>query len=256
VLDIKNLHVTIDDKHILQGLNLSIQRGEIHVVMGPNGSGKSTLVHTLAGRAINCVTDGTMHWFDQDLNALPIDARAALGIFLAFQHPLSLPGVTNIQFLKASVNAVRCARQQPTLDAIDFLNRVRSTLATVGMDETFLYRQVNEGFSGGEKKRNEVLQMLLLEPQLILLDETDSGLDIDGIQMIAEGVNAMRDGQRSMLIVTHYVRLLDYINPDFVHLIYQGRLVKTGDKTLAAQLDQQGYRWLAEIDNPQVDRYA
>lgn len=256
MLTIDNLHVRIDDKTILQGINLSVQKGEVHVIMGPNGSGKSTLVHTLAGRASHEITQGSITYLNQDLNRLSVDARAALGIFLAFQHPVSLPGVTNVQFLKESVNAIRRARQQPPFDAIDFLTQVRDTVAKVGMDETFLYRSVNEGFSGGEKKRNEILQMLLLEPQLILLDETDSGLDVDGIKMIAKGVNAMKNPNRSILIVTHYVRLLDYIEPDYVHLLYQGRLVKTGDKTLATKLDQQGYRWLEAIEEPKAMNYA
>lgn len=244
MLSIEHLHVAVDDKSILRGINLTIQAGQVHAIMGPNGSGKSTLSHTLAGRDGYVVTQGSIQYKGEDLLKINTETRAVKGIFLAFQYPVVLPGVTNVNFLKESVNTIRRARNQQPLDAIDFLSLVRQKLALLDMDETLLYRAVNDGFSGGEKKRNEILQMLLLEPDLIILDETDSGLDIDALKMVAKGVNAMRSANRAILVVTHYQRLLDYIVPDFVHVMMNGQIIRTGDKGLALELEQKGYGWV------------
>lgn len=244
MLKIDNLHATVADKAILKGLNLMVKPGEVHAIMGPNGAGKSTLGNVLSGKPGYEVTEGSVRFAEDDLLALDTHERAQAGVFLAFQYPVEIPGVTNIYFLRAAVNAVRKAQGQEPLDAMDFIGLVKSKLKHLQMDEKFLYRDVNVGFSGGEKKRNEILQMLLLEPKLAILDETDSGLDIDALKIVAEGVNRMRDAERSFIVVTHYQRLLDYIEPDFVHVLADGKIVKSGDKSLALDLEQQGYGWL------------
>jgi len=249
MLEINNLHVTVSDekqqaKAILRGLNLQIQSGEVHAIMGPNGSGKSTLANILAGRADYTVTAGSVAFQQEDLLALVPEDRAMRGLFLAFQYPTEIPGVNNMYFLRTALNSLRKKKGLSPLDAADFLMLVKAKLKEVGLDEGFLHRAVNEGFSGGEKKRNEVLQMLVLEPQLIILDETDSGLDIDALQMVARAVNSLRHSGRSVLIVTHYQRLLNYIEPDKIHVMAQGRILKSGDKSLALELEAKGYGWI------------
>ena len=244
MLKINNLHAAVDGKAILKGLNLEVGSGEVHAIMGPNGSGKSTLAQVLAGRDTFTVSDGSVDWDGTDLLALPAEERARAGLFLAFQYPVEIPGVSNAYFLKAAVNAVRRHRGLPEYDAMDFLARVKAEMKAVGMKEEFLYRSVNEGFSGGEKKRNEVLQMALLEPRLAVLDETDSGLDIDALKIVAEGVNRLRSPERSMIVITHYQRLLDYIVPDKVHVLSQGRIVRSGGRELALELEEHGYGWI------------
>lgn len=246
MLDIKDLTAGVNDKTILRGLNLQVKPGEVHAIMGPNGAGKSTLANVLAGRNTVTVTGGSVQFNQQDLLSLSPDQRAHAGIFLAFQYPVEIPGVNNIYLLKAAVNAVRKARGLSEYDAMDFLTLVKEKMAKVDMDQDFLYRSVNEGFSGGEKKRNEVLQMTLLEPKLAVLDETDSGLDIDALKIVADGVNALRSPERSFIVVTHYQRLLDYIVPDYVHVLAQGKIVKSGGRELALELEQQGYGWIGE----------
>lgn len=244
MLSIKNLTVNVDGKAILKGINLDIRPGEVHAIMGPNGSGKSTLAHVLAGRDNYEVTGGSVEYCGKDLLALAPEVRAREGVFLAFQYPVEIAGVSNIYLLKAAVNAVRKHRGLEEFDAMDFLTYVKEKMKLVEMKEDFLYRSVNEGFSGGEKKRNEILQMAVLEPKLALLDETDSGLDIDALKVVANGVNALRSPERAVVMVTHYQRLLNYIVPDRVHVLAQGRIVKSGDKTLAHELEQRGYGWL------------
>ncbi len=244
MLEIKNLHASIDGKEILRGINLTVNAGEVHAIMGPNGSGKSTLSNVLAGRDDYEITQGTVLYKGEDLLALPAEQRAQRGVFLAFQYPVEIPGVSNIYLLKAALNAVRQYQGLDDLDAIDFLTLVRSKLELVKMDEDFLHRGVNEGFSGGEKKRNEILQMALLEPSLAILDETDSGLDIDALKTVSDGVNSLRAPDRAMVIITHYQRLLDYIIPDFVHVLSNGQIVKTGGKELALELESKGYNWV------------
>lgn len=244
MLTIKDLKVNIEDKAILRGLNLEIKPGEIHAIMGPNGSGKSTLANVLAGREEYEVVDGSITYEGEDLLEMDVDERAQKGVFLAFQYPVEIPGVSTATFLKSAVNAVREARGQEELKAIDMLKLLREKTAMVGMDQKFLQRSLNEGFSGGEKKRNEMLQMALLEPNLAVLDETDSGLDIDALKIVADVVNKMRAANRSFLIVTHYQRLLNYIVPDHVHVLVNGRIVKSGDKSLALKLEEQGYDWV------------
>lgn len=244
MLNIKNLHVSIDGKHILQGIDLQVMPGEVHAIMGPNGSGKSTLAHVLAGREGYEVTEGEITYGGQDLLSLAPEERAREGIFLAFQYPVEIPGVNNTYFLKAAVNAIRKHRGEPELDAMDFMQLMKNKVKIVGMDEALLKRAVNEGFSGGEKKRNEILQMALLEPRLAILDETDSGLDIDALKMVAEGVNRLRSPDRAIIVVTHYQRLLNYIVPDYVHVLAQGRVVKSGDRSLAEHLEEAGYGWI------------
>lgn len=246
MLSINNLHASAEGKEILQGISLQIKKGEVHAIMGPNGSGKSTLANILSGRPGYQITQGEILFEGGNLNDLSIEARAAAGIFLAFQYPVAIPGVSNINFLKAAINALRKARGGSPIDAMDFLKLVRSQMATLEMDESFLYRSLNEGFSGGEKKRNEILQMILLEPSLAILDETDSGLDIDALRIVAQGVNQLRSPDRSFLVITHYQRLLDYIEPDHVHVLSKGRIIKSGGKDLALALEAQGYGWLDE----------
>jgi len=246
MLTIDNLHARVEGKDILKGLSLAIAPGEVHAIMGPNGSGKSTLGHILAGRPGYEVTAGTVTFQGEDLLAMDTEQRARAGVFLAFQYPVEIPGVSNMEFLKASVDAVREHRGQETLDAVTFMKQAREACKTASLDQAFLKRGVNEGFSGGEKKRNELLQMLLLEPTLGILDETDSGLDIDALQVVAEGVNSMRGAERSFILVTHYQRLLNYIQPDRVHVLAGGRIVRSGDASLAHHLEDKGYAWLED----------
>lgn len=241
MLKIKDLHASVEGKRILNGLSLEVKPGEVHAIMGPNGSGKSTLSQVLAGREDYQVESGQVEYLGQDLFELSIEERARAGIFLAFQYPIEIPGVSNAYFLRAALNAVRRHQGLDELDAMDFFKRVKEEMKTVGMREEFLYRSVNEGFSGGEKKRNEVLQMALLEPKLAILDETDSGLDIDALRVVADGVNRMRSPDRALIVITHYQRLLDYIVPDYVHVLVRGRIVKSGGKELAEELEQSGY---------------
>lgn len=241
MLTINNLHAKIDDKAILHGLNLRVNAGEVHAIMGPNGSGKSTLGNVLAGREEYTVTQGEVEFLQQNLLDLSPEERARLGVFLSFQYPVEIPGVTNIYLLKAAVNSIRKARGESELDAIDFLNLVKQKLKQMDMAEEFLYRSVNEGFSGGEKKRNEILQMSLLEPKLAVLDETDSGLDIDALRIVADGINALRHPERAIILITHYQRLLDYVEPDYVHVLARGEIIKSGDKNLAKELEKGGY---------------
>lgn len=251
MLEIKNLHANVDGKEILRGINLTVNPGEVHAIMGPNGAGKSTLSNVLAGRDGYEVTEGEIIYKGENLLQLEPEERAQRGIFLAFQYPVEIPGVSNIYLLKAALNAVRKYQGLDELDAIDFLTLVRSKMELVKMDEQFLHRSVNEGFSGGEKKRNEILQMALLEPALAILDETDSGLDIDALRIVSEGVNALRAEDRSIVMITHYQRLLDYIVPDYVHVLSAGRIVKSGDKELAKELERSGYSWIHEAPEGQ-----
>ena len=246
MLSINNLQVAIEDKTILRGLNLEVGSGEVHAIMGPNGSGKSTLSHVLAGREGYQVTAGDVLFEGQDLLALEPEQRAHKGIFLAMQYPVELPGVNNMMFMRESLNAIRRARGEAELDAVEFMQRVREKARLVELDEQLLKRNVNAGFSGGEKKRNEILQMAMLEPRLAILDETDSGLDIDALRIIAGGVNALRSPQRSIILITHYQRLLEYIQPDTVHVLVDGRIVRSGDKQLALQLEEKGYGWIEQ----------
>jgi Fe-S cluster assembly ATP-binding protein len=250
MLTIENLHVSITDEKqkeraILNGFDLMVKPGEVHAIMGPNGSGKSTLLNVLAGRDDYQIKQGKIALNGTDLMMLAPEDRAYLGLFLAFQYPTEIPGVNNMYFIRSALNSLRKQKKQPPLDAADFLMLVKDKMKIVGLPETFLHRALNEGFSGGEKKRNEVLQMLIFEPEIILLDETDSGLDIDALQMVASSVNRLRNGQRSMIIVTHYQRLLDYIAPDVVHVMANGQILKSGDKSLALELEAKGYGWLA-----------
>jgi Fe-S cluster assembly ATP-binding protein len=246
MLEIKNLHAEIDGKKILKGVDLTVNAGEVHAIMGPNGSGKSTLAQVLAGRDVYTVTEGEVIYQGKDLLEMVPEDRAREGIFLAFQYPLEIPGVSNMYFLKAALNTIRKSRGEPELDAVDFLAMVREKMKLLGIDETLMSRAVNEGFSGGEKKRNEIFQMSVLEPKLAILDETDSGLDIDALRVVADGVNRLRSKDRSIIVVTHYQRLLNYIVPDFVHVLSAGRIVKSGGRELALELEQKGYGWLEE----------
>jgi len=244
MLSVKGLRANVGDQEILKGLDLEVGPGEVHAIMGPNGSGKSTLSHVLAGREGYRVTAGSVTFVGQDLLALEPEERARLGLFLAFQYPVELPGVNNTAFLKAALNSLRKARGEPELDAVAFLRLIKDKLRVLHLDESLLKRPVNVGFSGGEKKRNEIFQMALLEPRLAILDETDSGLDIDALRGVAEGINALRAPERSMILVTHYQRLLDYIQPDYVHVLAQGRIIRSGGKELALELEEKGYGWI------------
>lgn len=244
MLIIENLTAKINDKEILHGINLTINPGEVHAIMGPNGSGKSTLANVLAGKENYTVTGGSVKFLGEDLLSKPAELRAVSGLFLAFQYPIEIPGVNNMYFLKAALNNIRKKNGEKELDAFDFMELVKEKMQIVSMNESFLQREVNVGFSGGEKKRNEILQMLVLEPKLAILDETDSGLDIDALQVIAKGVNSLRSRDRSIVMVTHYQRLLNYIVPDYVHILYHGKIVKSGGKELAQELEAQGYGWL------------
>lgn len=244
MLRITDLYARVEEKEILKGLSLTVKPGEVHAIMGPNGSGKSTLGNVLSGRTGYEVTGGTVEFNGQNLFDLETEERARQGLFLAFQYPVEIPGVSNMEFLKAAVDARRKHLNLPELSAVEFMKLARETSKRVSLDQAFLKRGVNEGFSGGEKKRNEILQMMLLEPRLCILDETDSGLDIDALQVVANGVNAMRSEERSFIVVTHYQRLLDYIVPDYVHVLAGGRIVRSGDKELAKELEAKGYGWI------------
>lgn len=249
MLSIKNLHASIDGKKILDGLTLEVKPGEIHAIMGPNGSGKSTLASTLSGKPGYNVDSGSVSFDGKDLFSLEAHERACSGLFLAFQYPVELPGVNNAYFLRAALNAQRRFRGEPEIDAYDFMTSIREKLSLLEMSEDFLKRGVNEAFSGGEKKRNEILQMLLLAPKFALLDETDSGLDIDALQVISKGVNAMASADNGLLMITHYQRLLNHIKPDFVHVLAKGKIIKSGDYRLALELEEKGYGWLGIEDN-------
>ncbi len=244
LLEIRDLHVSVNDKAILQGINLTIGSGEVHAIMGPNGSGKSTLANLIARKEGYQVTQGHLTYLGEDLLTFSPEVSASLGIFLGFQYPIAIPGVTNAHFLKTAFNAQRKAQGKALLDAMDFLTIIKEKMALLDMPETLLYRALNDGFSGGEKKRNEILQMLLLEPKLALLDEIDSGLDIDALKAVAAGINANRSSDRAMILITHYQRLLDYVKPDFVHVMANGKIVKSGDKSLAIELENRGYAWI------------
>ncbi len=246
MLDIKNIHANIEGKEILKGLSLKVNPGEVHAIMGPNGSGKSTLASVLAGREEYEVTDGEILFKGDNILELSPEDRARKGIFLAFQYPIEIPGVSNANFLKTAINEIRKSKGQEPLDSKDFLKLMKEKMQLVEMDKTMTQRSVNEGFSGGEKKRNEIFQMAMLEPDLCILDETDSGLDIDALRIVSHGVNALRDGNRSFVVITHYQRLLDYIVPDYVHVLYKGRIVKSGPKELALELEEKGYDWIKE----------
>jgi len=252
MLKIENLHAEVGGKEILKGLNLEIKAGEVHAIMGPNGSGKSTLASVLAGKPDYEITGGSIDFNGIDLLELKPEERAAEGVFLAFQYPIEIPGVSNINFLKTAINEIRTYKELPPMEARDFLARIKECQKLVEFDAKLTGRSLNEGFSGGEKKRNEIFQLAMLEPKLAILDETDSGLDIDALKIVAEGVNRLRSVDRSFLIITHYQRLLDYIVPDVVHVLYNGKIVKTGDKNLALELEEKGYDWLKEL-NPSLE---
>jgi Fe-S cluster assembly ATP-binding protein len=246
MLEIKNLSAAVEGKQILKGINLTINAGEVHAIMGPNGSGKSTLAQVLVGREEYEITGGQVLFNGKDLLELDPEERAREGVFLAFQYPVEIPGVNTMYFLKAALNEQRKSRGQPELDAVDFLKIVKERMKILELDQSLLNRPVNEGFSGGEKKRNEIFQMALLEPKLAILDETDSGLDIDALRIVAEGVNRLKKADNAQLVITHYQRLLDYIIPDKVHVLHDGRIIRTGDKSLALELEQRGYDWITE----------
>ena len=246
LLDIRDLHVKVAGQEVLRGVSLAVGAGEVHAIMGPNGSGKSTLAHVLAGRPGYEIVSGTASFEGRDLLALTPEQRARAGLFLGFQYPVEIPGVNNAYLLKAAVNAARRERGVAELDAFEFLAVVRAKIKLMQIDESFLSRGVNEGFSGGEKKRNEILQMLVLEPKLALLDETDSGLDIDALKVVAHGINTMRAAERAIVLVTHYQRMLDYVVPDYVHVLARGRIARSGDRTLALELEKRGYDWISE----------
>ncbi len=246
LLKIENLHASVEGKPILKGIHLDLDYGQIHAIMGPNGSGKSTLANVLAGRNGYEVTEGRVWYKGKDLLAMAPEERAREGVFLAFQYPVEIPGVSNIYFLKAALNAIRKHRGEPEVDAMDFIQLVKEKIQLMEMEEQFLYRAINEGFSGGEKKRNEILQMLLLEPTLCVLDEIDSGLDIDALKIVAKGINTLRSAERGFLMVTHYQRLLDYVTPDVVHVFADGRIVKSGGPELAKELEAKGYCWIEQ----------
>jgi Fe-S cluster assembly ATP-binding protein len=251
-LEIRNLHAKVGDNEILHGIDLAVGKGEVHAIMGPNGSGKSTLAQVLAGRDAYIVTDGEVRYEGKDLLAMSPEDRAREGVFLAFQYPVEIPGVSNLYFLRSALNASRKARGEEEVDAIDFLALAREKMRLLEMDENLINRPVNDGFSGGEKKRNEIFQMAVLEPKLGIMDETDSGLDIDALKIVARGVNSLRSPERSIIVVTHYQRLLNYIVPDFVHVLSAGKIVKSGRKELALELEEKGYGWLGVEDQEQL----
>jgi Fe-S cluster assembly ATP-binding protein len=246
MLEIQNLHARVEEKEILRGLNLTVRPGEVHAIMGPNGSGKSTLANVLAGREDYEVTDGSISLEGEDLLEMEPEDRAHAGVFLAFQYPVEIPGVSNVYFLRSALNAIRKARGEEELDSLSFMKYIREKIKLLGLKDELLNRSVNEGFSGGEKKRNEIFQMAVLEPKLCVLDETDSGLDIDALQTVAAGVNALRSPDRAFIVVTHYQRLLNYIVPDYVHVMVEGRLVKSGGRELALELEEKGYQWIEQ----------
>ena len=246
MIKINNLHARVEEKEILKGINLEIKPGEVHAIMGPNGSGKSTLSNVIAGREDYEVTGGTIDFEDEDLLDLDPEERAHKGIFLSFQYPIEIPGVTVSNFIKTAINETRKGRGEEPMDAREMLSKMREKSALLEMDKSYLSRSLNEGFSGGEKKRNEIFQMAMLEPKLAILDETDSGLDIDALRIVANGVNKLRSADNAVLVITHYQRLLDYIEPDFVHVLYNGKIVKSGDKNLAIELEAKGYDWIKE----------
>ena len=248
MLEIKNLHATVADAAILNGLSLTVNAGEVHAIMGPNGSGKSTLAQVIAGHDDYIVTEGSVRYDGRNLLELAPEERAREGVFLGFQYPVEIPGVNNAYLLKAAINAKRRHNDEGEIDAFEFLQLAREKMKNLDIDPAFLNRGVNEGFSGGEKKRNEILQMVMLEPRLAILDETDSGLDIDALKAVAKGINAMRSPERAIVLVTHYQRLLDYVEPDFVHVLSEGQIVRSGDKTLALQLEDKGYEWIREAE--------
>jgi len=254
MLTIQNLHAGIEDKKILNGINLEIKAGEVHAIMGPNGSGKSTLASVLAGRENYEVTDGSVEFLGKDLLELSPEERAGEGLFLAFQYPVEIPGLTTTNFIKTAVNEIRKYRGQESLDAVAFLKLMKEKMALMNIEQSLLSRSLNEGFSGGEKKRNEIFQLAMLQPRLAILDETDSGLDIDAIRIVANGVNKLKNIDNAVLVVTHYQRLLDYIIPDFVHVLYNGRIVKTGTKELALELEEKGYDFIKNEVAEEVDR--
>ncbi len=244
MISIKNLHASIEDKQILNGINLEVKAGEVHAIMGPNGSGKSTLASVLAGREDYEITQGEVLFDNQDILELSVEDRARMGIFLAFQYPVEIPGVTTTNFLKTALNQIRESRGEKPLDAVNFLKKMKEKMKLVEIDQSLLSRSLNEGFSGGEKKRNEIFQMAMIEPRLSILDETDSGLDIDALRIVANGVNTLKTAENATIVVTHYQRLLEYIVPDFVHVLYNGKIVKSGDKHLALELEEKGYDWI------------
>jgi Fe-S cluster assembly ATP-binding protein len=256
LLEIRNLHAGVDGKEILRGVNLTIDPGEVHAIMGPNGSGKSTLAQLLAGRETYSVIEGQVLYQGEDLLSMSPEDRAVAGVFLAFQYPVEIPGVGNMYFMRTALNAIRRRRGLEELDAMDFLALAKEKLKLVEMDQKFMNRSVNEGFSGGEKKRNEILQLAVLDPRLAILDETDSGLDIDALRIVANGVNAQRRADRAMLLITHYQRLLNYVVPDQVHVMADGRIVRSGDRQLAMELEQKGYSWLEQQSEPTAGRGA
>ena len=246
MIKIENLNVNVEEKEILKGINLEVKPGELHVIMGRNGTGKSTLANVLVGQDKYIVTNGTVSFNGENLLDMSPEDRACAGLFLSFQYPVAIPGVNNMYFLKAAVNAVRKSRGEEEIDAVDFLSMIREKLKIVALDESFIHRPVNDGFSGGEKKRNEILQMIALEPKLSILDETDSGLDIDALKIVAQGVNDYRSPDRSFILITHYQRILNYMQPDFVHVLMNGRIVKSGTMELAKELEEKGYSWIEE----------
>jgi len=254
MLEIKNLHANIDGKEILKGINLKINNGEVHAIMGPNGSGKSTLAQVLAGKEEYEVTEGEVLYNGQNLLEMKPEDRARSGIFLAFQYPVEIPGVSNTNLLKTALNEIRKYRGEEELDAMEFLTLIKKKMQLVELDKTLVNRAVNEGFSGGEKKRNEIFQMAVLEPKLAILDETDSGLDIDALRIVANGVNKLKNSENSTIVVTHYQRLLNYIVPDFVHVLYKGKIIKSGDKALALELEEKGYDWTKEHIDEAVEQ--
>ena len=246
MIKIENLNVNVEEKEILKGINLEVQPGELHVIMGRNGTGKSTLANVLVGKEKYIVTNGTVSLNGENLLDMSPEDRACAGLFLSFQYPVAIPGVNNMYFLKAAVNAVRKSRGEEEIDAVDFLSMIREKLKMVALDESFIHRPVNDGFSGGEKKRNEILQMITLEPKLSILDETDSGLDIDALKIVAKGVNDFRSPERSFILITHYQRILNYMKPDFVHVLMNGKIVKSGTMELAKEVEKKGYSWIEE----------